>query len=65
MDTKGIKTFGYRRFIDFLGKMSFDGRWDLSGDTVAIVFSYSGKVIDGGGRTDWDFWKVPRRNPPK
>ena len=61
-----IKTFGYRRHFDLLGKMSFKGDLDISGDVdiVAVAFSYSGTVMEGGGRTTWDFWKVPHRKPP-
>jgi hypothetical protein len=66
LQTKPVKTFGYRRDIDLMGKMSFDGSFDLPGDVniVAVAFSYSGTVIEGGGRTTWDFWKIPRRKPP-
>ncbi len=71
-DTKGIRTFGNRRPIDSFGKMSFHSRLDLSEDTVAMAFSYDGKVTQGGGgafksssgeKAEWDFWKVPRRQP--
>ena len=61
-----VKTFGYRRNLDLLGKMSFNGHFDMSADVdiVAVAFSYSGTVMEGGGRTTWDFWKVPHRNLP-
>ena len=65
---KKIKTFGFRRSFDLLGPMAFDDRMDLSGDSVAIAFSYDGTAIgtgDDDGRTNWNFWKVPRRSPPR
>ena len=71
-DTEGIRTFGSRRSIDSFGKMSFNRRLDLSEDTVAMAFSYSGKITQGGGgaiksssgeKAEWDFWKIPRRKP--
>jgi len=74
LDTRTIKIFGYRRYLDFIGEMTFNHRYDLTENTVSFAFSYSGKVSQGGGtgvgssgrgRIDWDFWKVPRRNPPK
>ena len=65
LDSKDIKTFGYRRYIDYLGKMTFETRLELSEGAVAVAFSYSGKVVEGGGRGDWRFWKVPRFNPPE
>jgi hypothetical protein len=74
LDTRSIKIFGYRRYLDFIGEMSFNHRYDLTENTVSFAFSYSGRVTQGGGtgigssdrgRIDWDFWKVPRRNPPK
>jgi hypothetical protein len=74
LDTKRIKAFGYRRSLDLLGEMSFNSRFDLAQDTVAFAFSYNGKVSQGGGiptvssskgKTAWEFWKVPRRSPPK
>lgn len=76
--TKQIRAFGYQVFrLD--REMAFSGRFDLTQDTVAFAFGYSGKAISGGGagpsimgsssdgsgRTDWEFWKVPRRSPPK
>jgi hypothetical protein len=66
LKTIPVKTFGYRRNLDFMGKMSFNGHFDMSADVdiVAVAFSYSGTVMDGGGRTKWDFWKVPHRKPP-
>jgi hypothetical protein len=66
LKTIPVKIFGYRRHFDLLGKMSFDGHFDMSEDVgiVAVAFSYSGTVMEGGGRTTWDFWKVPHRKPP-
>jgi hypothetical protein len=66
-ETKAVKTFGYRRSFDLLGKLSFDGDFEMSADTdiIAVAFSYSGTVESGGGETNWDFWKVPRRKPPE
>lgn len=65
--TKAVKTFGYRRPFDLLGKLSFDGDFEMSGDSdiIAVAFSYSGTVESGGGETSWDFWKVPRRRSPE
>ena len=75
LETKSIKYVGYFRQIDYLGKMSFNGQFDLPSDTVAFAFSYSGKASQGGGspygdnpgsgQISWDFWKAPHRNPPK
>jgi hypothetical protein len=74
LETKRIKVFGYRRFLEFLGEMSFNSRFDLTQETVAFAFSYHGKVTEGGGsptfsrsgdRIDSEFFKVPRRRPPK
>lgn len=66
LKTIPIKTFGYRRQFDLMGKMSFKKDLDISGDVdiVAVAFSYSGTVMEGGGRTTWNFWKVPHRKPP-
>jgi len=66
LETKPVKTFGYRRQLDLMGTMSFKGQFDMSADTavVAVAFSYSGTVMEGGGRTSWEFWKIPRRKPP-
>ena len=66
LKTMPVRTFGYRQHFDLLGKMSFNGHFDMSGDVaiVAVAFSYSGTVMEGGGRTTWDFWKVPHRKPP-
>lgn len=65
LDSKDIKTFGYRRYIDFMGKMTFETHLELSEGAVAVSFSYSGTVMEGGGRGDWRFWKVPSLNPPE
>ena len=66
-ETKAVKTFGYRRQLWMMGKLSFDGDFDLSADTdiIAVAFSYSGTVESGGDGGGWDFWKVPRRKPPE
>jgi hypothetical protein len=66
LQTKPVKTFGYRRHFDLMGPMTFKGQFDKSeeADIVAVAFSYDGTVMEGGGRTTWDFWKVPRRKPP-
>ena len=77
LETKDIKYFGYFRQLDFLEKMTFKSQLTLPEDTVAIAFSYSGRASQGGGspfsdnsgggsgQIAWDFWKVPRRSPPK
>ena len=66
LQTKPVKTFGYRRHFDLMGPMTFNGQFNASGEAeiVAVAFSYSGTVMEGGGRTTWDFWKIPRRKPP-
>ena len=72
--TRNIKTFGYRRYLELIGEMTFNNRFNLTEKTVSFAFSYSGRVTEGGGptirsngggRIHWDFWKVPRRSPPK
>ena len=65
--TKAVKTFGYRRQIWMMGKLSFDGDFEMSADTdiIAVAFSYSGTVESGADGGGWDFWKVPRRKPPE
>ncbi|UCG06284.1 MAG: hypothetical protein JSV83_20615 [Desulfobacterales bacterium] len=72
LDSELIRTFGYRRYMDYLGKMTFNKQLDLPEGTSAIAFGYSGKVTQGGGgfretrtgdRIDWQFWKVPGRKP--
>jgi hypothetical protein len=65
--TKAVKTFGFRRQIWMMGKLSFDGDFEMSADfdIIAVAFSYSGTVQTGGGETGLDFWKVPRRKPPE
>jgi len=77
LETKDIKYVGYFRAIDYLEKMTFNTQLDLPQDTVAFAFSYSGRASQGGGspfgnnsgngsgQIAWDFWKVPRRSPPK
>ena len=74
--TKRIRAFGYQVFR-LEREMTFNERLDLTQDSVAFAFSYSGKATSGGGggpsimgsdssgRTDWEFWKVPRRSPPR
>lgn len=73
--TKRIRAFGYQVFR-LEREITFNERFDLTQDPVAIAFSYSGKASSGGGgpsvmgkgsegKTDWEFWKVPRRSPPK
>jgi len=66
-ETKAVKTFGYRRQLWMMGKLSFDGDFEMSADTdiIAVAFSYSGTVESGGDNAGWDFWKVPRRKPPE
>ena len=66
LETKPVKTFGYRRPFYSLGTLSLKGQFDMPADVeiVAVAFSYSGTVEGGGGETRWDFWKVPRRKPP-
>jgi hypothetical protein len=64
--TKAVKTFGFRRQLWMMGKLSFDGDFEMSADTdiIAVAFSYSGTVESGGWDAGLDFWKVPRRKPP-
>jgi len=76
--TQRIKSSGYYHSFRLSGeKITFNGRFDLTQDTVALAFSYTGKAVSAGGpgstnansssegRTDWEFWKIPRRSPPK
>ena len=76
--TQRIKSSGYYHSFRLRGEeVTFNGRFDLTQGTVALAFSYSGRAVSGGGpgpsnsnssregRTDWEFWKVPRRSPPK
>jgi hypothetical protein len=75
LETKSLKFFGYFRYLDYLEKISFNSQFDLPEDAVAFAFSYSGRASQGGGspsgnslrggQISWDFWKVPRRTPPK
>jgi len=78
LETKSVKFVGYMRYLDYLGKMSFNSQSDLPEGTIAFAFSYSGRASQGGGgggsfvgensgsgQIAWDFWKVPRRSPPK
>jgi hypothetical protein len=66
-ETKAVKTFGYRRQLWMMGKLTFDGNFKMTADTdiIAVAFSYSGTVQSGGDDAGWDFWKVPRRKPPE
>ena len=72
LNSELIRTFGYRRYMDFLGNMIFDRQINLPDGTSAIAFGYRGRVTQGGGgfqktrdgdRIDWDFWKIPGRKP--
>jgi hypothetical protein len=76
--TQRIKSSGYYHSFRLAGeKVTFNRRFDLTQDTVALAFSYSGRAVAGDGpgpssansssegRIDWEFWKVPRRSPPK
>ena len=76
LEVKNLQYFGYFRSIEFLGKMTFNSQFTLPENTAAFAFSYSGKASQGGGspmgnngggsgQISWDFWKVPRRSPPK
>jgi hypothetical protein len=66
-ETKAVKTFGNRLQLDMMGKLTFDGNFEMSGDVdiIAVSFSYSGTVASGGWDAGFDFWKVPRRKPPE
>jgi len=64
---KGVVYSGNNLEIE---NLSFEKQFVLPAGTVAMVFSYSGKVSEHGtggdrnfqgGRTDWDFWKSPGR----
>jgi hypothetical protein len=72
LNSELMRTFGYRRYMEFLGKMTFDRQFNLPDGTSAIAFGYRGRVSQGGGgfgktregdRIDWDFWKIPGRGP--
>ncbi len=72
LNSELILNFGYRRYLDNLGEMTFDNQLELPADTAAIAFGYIGRVIEGGGgsrvtrkadQIDWNFWKVPGREP--
>ena len=73
LETRSVKIFGYRRYLELIGEMTFNNRFGLTEESVYFAFSYSGKVIQGSGsgvsssrgRINWDFWKVPRRKPPR
>lgn len=76
LEMQRIRGFGAFRSMRVLGDLNFDGQFKLTQDVVAFSFSYSGSVSDGGGggpgimgssdgRTDLQFWHVPRRSPPK
>jgi hypothetical protein len=72
LNSELIRTFGYRRYMDFLGNMTFDRQIGLPEGTQWIAFGYRGRVTQGGGgirntrggdRIDWDFWKIPGSKP--
>ena len=73
LNSELIRTFGYRRYMDFIGKMTFDRQINLPEGTRSIGFGYRGRASQGGGggfgktmdgdRIDWEFWKVPGRKP--
>jgi hypothetical protein len=67
LQTKPVKTFGYRRQFDLLGKLSFKGHFDMAADAdiLAVAFSYHGTAREQGGAISWEFWKIPRRKPPE
>jgi hypothetical protein len=77
LEVKNLQYFGYFRYIEYLEKMTFNSQFNLPENTVAFAFSYSGRASQGGGspmgnnsgngsgQIAWDFWKVPRRSPPK
>jgi len=62
IDSKTVYTSPYRKWIPMLG-LSFNGSLEVPEESAAIVFSYSGKVIDGigsdNGGISWEFWKRP------
>jgi hypothetical protein len=72
LNSELIRNIGYRRSLDYFGKITFDHQLQLPADTATIAFGYRGRVTEGGGgtgktsdggRIDWDFWKVPGRKP--
>jgi len=77
LSTQRIKSSGYYQSFRLAREITFNGRFDLTQNTVALAFSYSGRAVssdgpgpssgnsNGEGRIDWEFWKVPRRSPPK
>ena len=76
LSAQRIRSSGYLQSFRLAHKMTFNGRFDLTQDTVAFAFSYSGRAVsaDGPGplsssgtegKIDWQFWKVPHRSPPK
>lgn len=76
LSTQRIGSSGFLQPFRLAREMTFSGNFDLTQDTVAFAFSYSGRAVsaDGPGptsssgtegRIDWEFWKVPRRSPPK
>jgi len=62
MDRKIIYASPYRKWIPMLG-LSFNAALPVPRESVALAFSYSGKVIDGinndDGGISWEFWKIP------
>jgi hypothetical protein len=76
LSTQRIGSSGFLQPFRLAREMTFSGNFDLTQDTVAFAFSYSGRAVtadgpgpssssDSEGRIDWEFWKVPRRSPPK
>ncbi len=76
LSTRRIGSAGFLQPFRVAREMTFSGNFDLTQDTVAFAFSYSGRAVtadgpgpasssDTEGRIDWEFWKVPHRSPPK
>ncbi|UCD82094.1 MAG: hypothetical protein JSW26_11905 [Desulfobacterales bacterium] len=72
LNSELLRTFGYRRSMVFLDKMTFNRQIGLPDGTSAIGFGYRGRATQGGrglrttrdgDRIDWDFWKIPGRKP--
>ena len=76
LSTQRISASGHLQSFRLSGERKFTRSFDLTQDTVAFAFSYSGRAVSGDGpgpvssgsnsegRIDWDFWKIPRRSPP-
>lgn len=70
LDTKGIMTSSHKKWI-LIENLFFKSRLEMPENTLAIAFSYRGRVRNGGGSTiagdrlgeatDWEFWDVPKR----